>query len=155
MARKKICIIVTLLVLVLATTLEVSAATCKHEWGPWKITKQATCTGQGSKVHSCKKCGEKWYTTISPKGHSWKKEVVWNRTCTGKGLIRYTCTRCGKTRTESPAALGHHYSVYRNFGKTRKQAFKKTQYYWELCCFRCGRKAGYGGVWSTSKPKDR
>ena len=155
MSKKKICLLLTLLLLVFTSALTAHAATCKHEWGPWKTTKQPTCTQQGSKVHTCKKCGKKWYTTISAKGHNWSKKVVKNRTCTGKGLFRYTCTRCGKTKTETPSALGHHYGTYKKSGKTRKQLFKKTQYYWELCCSRCGKKAGYGNVWSATKPADR
>ena len=155
MSKKRICLIFTLLILMLSTTFTVSAATCKHEWGPWRITKQPTCTGYGSKRHTCKKCHETWYSTIIPQGHTWKREVIKNRTCTGKGLIKYTCTKCGKVKKETPAALGHHFGTYKKSGKSRKQLLKKTEYYWELCCSRCGKEATYGGVWSATKPKSR
>lgn len=36
---------------------EVDQASCKHEFGEWKVVKPATATKDGEKVRTCKKCG--------------------------------------------------------------------------------------------------
>ena len=32
---------------------------CKHDWGKWKVTKEATCTEKGKRERTCKVCGDR------------------------------------------------------------------------------------------------
>ena len=74
---------------------------CKHEWGKWKVTKEATCTEKGKRERTCKICGKKQTETIKATGHSWNKwKVTKEATCVDKGSRTRTCKVCGERETE-------------------------------------------------------
>lgn len=74
---------------------------CKHEWGKWKVTKEATCTEKGKRERTCKICGKKQTETIKATGHSWNKwKVTKEATCVNKGSRTRTCKVCGERETE-------------------------------------------------------
>ena len=78
-----------------------------HEFGPWEIVKEPTCTKAGEKRAYCSTCN-KWYPELVPAtGHSWYKYYTKEPTCTEKGSTTYTCGRCGDTYIEETDALGH------------------------------------------------
>lgn len=67
--------------------------TClEHTWGAWKTTKEATCTKDGSRTHTCTVCGTEATEKISALGHDYTKTVT-PPTCTAKGYTTYTCSR--------------------------------------------------------------
>lgn len=45
-------------------------ARCSHEYGEWKIEKEATCTEKGSKTHTCSKCNNVETEEIAAAGHN-------------------------------------------------------------------------------------
>ncbi len=74
---------------------------CSHEWGKWKVTKEATCTEKGKRERTCKICGKKQTETIKATGHSWNKwKVTKEATCVDKGSRTRTCKVCGERETE-------------------------------------------------------
>lgn len=74
---------------------------CSHEWGKWKITKEATCTEKGKRERTCKVCGKKQSESIKAEGHSWNKwKVTKEATCVDKGSRTRTCKVCGERETE-------------------------------------------------------
>ena len=74
---------------------------CSHEWGKWKVTKEATCTEKGKRERTCKICGKKQTETIKATGHSWNKwKVTKEATCVNKGSRTRTCKVCGERETE-------------------------------------------------------
>ena len=74
---------------------------CKHEWGKWKVTKEATCTEKGKRERTCKICGKKQTETIKATGHSWNKwKITKEATCVDKGSRTRTCKVCGERETE-------------------------------------------------------
>ena len=80
----------------------------EHVWDEGKVTKEPTCTEEGEKLYTCKKCGETRTEKIKALGHAWDNGVVTKEpTCTEKGVKTYTCSRCKETKTEDVAALGH------------------------------------------------
>ncbi len=73
-----------------------------HIYGGWTITRNATCTYDGSKYCTCHICGQRWTQSIPHLGHSntpWKVEQ--QPTCGAAGVEAYTCTRCGYRETRS------------------------------------------------------
>ena len=48
-----------------------------------KVTKEATCTTNGTKTYTCS-CGDKYTETIPATGHNWKNETVHHDDVTGK-----------------------------------------------------------------------
>lgn len=72
-----------------------------HVWGEWTVTKEATCTEDGSKTRSCTSCGHPETEAIPAPGHDWGDwEVTKPSTETEDGSQIRTCKRCGETETE-------------------------------------------------------
>lgn len=49
--------------------------TCAHNWSDWTVTKEATCTEDGEKTHTCAKCGATETVVIEALGHDYS--TVW------------------------------------------------------------------------------
>ena len=77
-----------------AVSIPVSVACTNHVWGPWQMTKEADCTHEGSRSHSCSVCGKTESEAVKALGHVYQEKVT-AATCTEKGYTTYTCTRCG------------------------------------------------------------
>ncbi len=76
-----------------------------------EITKEATCTEEGTKVIKCEDCGEVIETvTVSANGHGKTVETTTEATCGKDGKIEYTCEVCGKTVSDNTVipATGKH-----------------------------------------------
>ena len=57
-----------------------------HDYGEWKITKEATCTKYGTKKRICKRCNEYEIDVIDPTGHQHTKIIDQkDATCEEKG----------------------------------------------------------------------
>ncbi|MDY3304441.1 MAG: S-layer homology domain-containing protein [Clostridia bacterium] len=70
----------------------------QHKFGEWKITKEATCTSEGSKTRTCTECKEKQTKTIPMTEHS-----LGNANCT-------TPSKCAKCGAEVGSAKGHSWA---------------------------------------------
>ncbi|MBQ5867474.1 MAG: hypothetical protein IIW56_12480, partial [Oscillospiraceae bacterium] len=74
------------------------------------ITKEATCTEEGSLTSTCKKCGEVKTDVIAVKAHAYDAGVVTTAaTCTAAGVKTFTCVNCPATKTEDIPMLDHTY----------------------------------------------
>ena len=74
---------------------------CKHKWGKWKVTREATCTEKGKREHTCKVCGKVEKESIKATGHEWGKwKVTKEATCVKKGTRKRTCKVCGEVEKE-------------------------------------------------------
>lgn len=86
-----------------------------HNWGDWTVTKEATCTEDGSKTRTCLNgCGETETEVIAKTGHNY---VLTNSTtgadCHTAGVDTYTCS-CGDSYTKANDKFGPHaYNVYK------------------------------------------
>ena len=81
-----------------------------HKFGSWSVTKQATCTADGTKTKECKVCGKTETATITKLGHNYKASVV-DPTCTEKGYTIHRCSRCGDNYKDTyTKATGHKFS---------------------------------------------
>jgi len=86
------------------------AATHTHEWGEWTVTKEATCTETGTKVHVCKLDANHMETEDIPAiGHSFGEWTITTLpTCTDAGIETRVCANdTSHTENRSTAALGH------------------------------------------------
>lgn len=73
-----------------------------HTWNSGKVTKKATCGGNGIKTYICTICGATMTEDI-PKlnSHTWNSGVITRKaTVTSEGEKTYTCTICKETRVE-------------------------------------------------------
>ena len=81
-----------------------------HSFDDGKVTKEATCEEDGSRVKTCSVCKETKEETITKLGHSMKTVTDKEATCTADGSKHQECTRCGKkTETETVKAKGHQW----------------------------------------------
>lgn len=83
---------------------------CAHEDKSETITKDPTCTENGSLTVTCNDCGKTVETkTIDALGHN-NADTVIAPTCIARGYTLHGCTRCGAgTKDSYTAALGHDY----------------------------------------------
>ncbi|MBQ6152027.1 MAG: leucine-rich repeat protein [Mogibacterium sp.] len=84
---------------------------CSHEWGDWIVTKEVSCTEDGSRYRICSKCGETENEVIPSEGHKVVVTEGHEATCTESGLTDgEKCSVCGEIFTEQTEipALGHN-----------------------------------------------
>lgn len=78
----------------------------EHEFGPWEVISDATCTDAGARKHACAVCGAERTESLPALGHAWSEGVVTVKpTASAEGTRAFTCGRCGVVRTESIAKL--------------------------------------------------
>ncbi len=75
---------------------------CKHDWGKWKVVKEATCTKKGERTRTCKICGKVAEESIKKLDHEFGRwKITKEATCAKKGARVRTCEVCGyKDRQE-------------------------------------------------------
>ena len=79
-----------------------------HNWSEWTVTKQATCSEQGSRTHYCRRCQKTETQSIPTTGHAYGPwEVTTPATCEQEGVQTHKCANCGRTETKPAPALGH------------------------------------------------
>lgn len=76
---------------------------CDHAWDAGVVTKEATCTENGSKVYTCTKCGETKTETLYALGHNLEEVWSWDNT-----THWHECTRCGHKADHEDHLLGWH-----------------------------------------------
>ena len=80
-----------------------------HTYGSAVITKQPTCTSEGTKTKTCTKCNATVTETIAKLSHSYTTTVV-APTCTADGYTLHKCSVCGTSYKDSTTkATGHSY----------------------------------------------
>ena len=81
----------------------------EHDFGKWKVEKEATCEKAGEQVRECD-CGEEESEEIPKLEHEYKSEVTQEATCAAEGVTTFTCSGCGHTYTEPIAKTAHTYT---------------------------------------------
>ena len=75
----------------------------------WVITKEATCSEEGTIVQYCKICGEIANSSVIEKSeHKNKKNDHKDATCTEAGYDKVICGDCGETLSETTIAPKNH-----------------------------------------------
>ena len=75
------------------------------------VTKEATCTEEGTKTVTCSRCDYKVEEPIEKKPHTKGIVLVEEKpTCEAKGKLEYICADCGNKITETPDKLEHVFS---------------------------------------------
>ena len=78
-----------------------------HKYGDWTVTKEATCTEDGSQERTCSVCGEKDVKTIKA-AHKWSEwSVVQAATCQAVGSQKRTCSVCNEVETKEIPLADH------------------------------------------------
>ena len=81
---RRICLSLTVLLLLLCMTLVSCEKPHVHEWGEWQTTKEATCQDYGQRRRECA-CGASGSEATPKAAHTYENG---------------TCTVCGATETE-------------------------------------------------------
>ena len=80
-----------------------------HSYGNSVVTKQPTCTSEGTKTKTCTKCNATITETIPKTSHKYADTVV-APTCTVDGYTLHKCSVCGTSYKDSTTkATGHSY----------------------------------------------
>ena len=92
-----------------AKTYKLTCGCTSHTYGSAVITKQPTCTSEGTKTKTCTQCGATVTETIAKLSHSYTTTVV-APTCTTNGYTLHKCSVCGTSYKDSiTKATGHSY----------------------------------------------
>ena len=92
-----------------AKTYKLTCGCTSHTYGSAVITKQPTCTSEGTKTKTCTQCGATVTETIAKLSHSYRTTVV-APTCTTDGYTLHKCSVCGTSyKDNTTKATGHSY----------------------------------------------
>ena len=92
-----------------AKTYKFTCGCTSHTYGNAVITKQPTCTSEGTKTKTCTQCGATVTETIAKLSHSYTTTVV-APTCTTNGYTLHKCSVCGTSyKDNTTKATGHSY----------------------------------------------
>ena len=92
-----------------AKTYKFTCGCTSHTYGNAVITKQPTCTSEGTKTKTCTKCNATVTETIPKTSHKYANTVV-APTCTTDGYTIHKCSACGTSyKDNTTKATGHSY----------------------------------------------
>ena len=92
-----------------AKTYKFTCGCTSHTYGSAVITKQPTCTSEGTKTKTCTQCGATVTETIAKLSRSYTTTVV-APTCTANGYTLHKCSVCGTSyKDNTTKATGHSY----------------------------------------------
>ena len=92
-----------------AKTYKLTCGCTSHTYGSAVITKQPTCTSEGTAIKTCTKCNAIFTETIAKTSHKYANTVV-APTCTTDGYTLHKCSVCGTSYKDSTTkATGHSY----------------------------------------------
>ena len=92
-----------------AKTYKFTCGCTSHTYGSAVVTKQPTCTAEGTKTKTCTQCGATVTETIPKTSHKYADTVV-APTCTTDGYTLHKCSVCGTSYKDSTTkATGHSY----------------------------------------------
>ena len=92
-----------------AKTYKFTCGCTSHTYGSAVITKQPTCTSEGTKTKTCTKCNATVTETIPKTSHKYADTVV-APTCTTGGYTLHKCSVCGTSyKDNTTKATGHSY----------------------------------------------
>ncbi len=92
-----------------AKTYKFTCGCTSHTYGSAVITKQPTCTSEGTAIKTCTKCNATFTETIAKTSHKYVDTVV-APTCTANGYTLHKCSVCGTSYKDSTTkAPGHSY----------------------------------------------
>ena len=92
-----------------AKTYKFTCGCTSHTYGSAVITKQPTCTAEGTAVKTCTKCNATVTESIAKTSHKYAYTVV-APTCTADGYTLHKCSVCGTSYKDSTTkATGHSY----------------------------------------------
>ena len=105
-----------------------------HSYDEGKITQEATCGAEGSKVYTCGTCGHTKTETLPTLPHTMDEGVITDQpTCKAEGKKVFTCTGCGHTEEEAIPMLTDHVCNDWTVGETQHTG----------ACIHCGEALAF------------
>ena len=107
MKKKLLFIAILILISIFSLSACSEPAECAHEFSEWETVVEATCISDGSKKHTCQKCGFIELEKIDAASHSYGEWIPGtDATCDTNGVLgHYECQTCGKYFDESKNLL--------------------------------------------------
>ena len=109
-----LCLITILLCVVLTTGCDkldpnIVFGGCTHEWSEWTVTKEASCTEQGTLERKCSLCETIESSVLSITDHDWVDTVCTKLpTCSEPGEYALSCSNCAESSTRTIPPTGSH-----------------------------------------------
>ena len=95
-----------------AKTYKLTCGCTSHTYGSTVVTKQPTCTAEGTAIKTCTKCNATVTETIPKTSHKYADTVV-APTCTTDGYTLHKCSVCGTSyKDNTTKATGHSYGNF-------------------------------------------
>lgn len=88
------------LILSLVLILSLTSCSCEHEFDNGTITKESTCSKEGTKLFICTLCGDEKTENIPCSPHKYEKKIIKEPTFDNVGEAVYTCESCGDFYSE-------------------------------------------------------
>lgn len=85
---------------------------CEHTFDEGVITKESTCTREGTQTFTCILCGYSYTENLPLKDHEWEEYSRIEASCLVKGSLIYQCKNCTETNTEELKPMGHDWSEW-------------------------------------------
>ncbi len=98
----------------------INLSTHTHKWDAGVVTQEATCTEDGVKTYTCKRCGETKTEVIKAAGHTEAEDPAVEATCTEPGKTAGShCLVCGEVfkAQEIIPAKGHQFGNWETNGE--------------------------------------
>ena len=78
-----------------------------HDYGGWTVTKDATCTEDGSTEKVCAVCGDRVTETIESPGHQWETKYTVDKEATydAEGSRSIHCSVCDEKKPDSAVSI--------------------------------------------------
>lgn len=114
-----------------------------HSYGSWVVTKQATCTAEGSRSQTCSVCQHVNTESIPKTEHSLDSGTVTKpASCGVDGTIVFRCTNCKQViRTDTIPKTNNHTLETRN---AKEASCTVAGYTGDQVCTVCGQTISYG-----------
>ena len=132
-----------------------------HAYGDWTVTKEATCTEDGSKEKICANCGDKITETIPAAGHVWEDEytVDMEASCAEEGSESIHCSVCDAIDETTVRVIPKKEHAYGDWTVT-KEATCTEDGSREKVCTNCGDKVtetivAIGHIWEDEYTVDK
>ena len=105
----------------------------EHDWDGGTVTKEATCTEEGSAIYTCENCGETETVSIKKTAHNYKIMEQKDATCTENGYSISVCKTCNDEKKEEIPATGHVKRTLSKKNPTCKEEGYSGDTYCRIC----------------------
>lgn len=127
--------LVALLSVTLVLLLNACGLPCKtHDFAPWEIVSDATCTAEGLKTRTCTACDATEEEVIPVAAHTYGEWVIEEEpTCAMEGAQSHICQICNASELVAIPALPHTFGEWKQITAPGCEEVGMQQHICEIC----------------------